>query len=469
MSDDGTAEIEDGTVEDERRLAFAVALAAMLIPLNSTMLVVALPSMLSDLDAGLSAGGWLVTSYLITMASLQPVTGKLGDRLGPRRVLLTGLIGFAACSLGAGLAPNVGVLMLFRAGQGIAGAMVMPNGQAVLRRVVPQFRLGARMGIVSSTITAGAAVGPVAGGFLVALAGWRSVFLVNLPLVALILVLAQRTVPHLEPAPVKGSFDIGGAAGLLAVLGGGALLLTRARGVAPAQTVAAAAVLVVVGLVFLRHERRHADPVVHTRLFRRQPFVAGAGGIALGNLAMYVALLAVPVLLARREQWSSGQVGLALASLSFGSLFLSPFGGRVADRIGPRIPSAAGMAVAAIGMAMLAFGARGPMLMVAMAVAGIGFGFSFSGFQLAAISSAEPAIAGAASGVISTCRYAGSITGTSLLAGPLAPAGVRGFTAVFVMTTAGAAAATILALFLPTSIGARARARAESSVGTTIE
>ena len=124
----------------EHWLLVMVALSVALAPLNSTMIAIALPNIIQDLNANVTTAGWLVTGYLIAMASLQPVAGKLGDRLGRRTLMLGGLVYFGVVSLGATLAPNLPLLLLFRIQQGIAGAIVLPNGMALLREVVPAER-----------------------------------------------------------------------------------------------------------------------------------------------------------------------------------------------------------------------------------------------------------------------------------------------------------------------------------------
>src|SRR5687768_3596654 len=115
-----------------------VGLGGMLIPLNSTMIAVAIPNITSQLDASVSQSGWLVTAYLIVMAAFQPIAGKLGDRYGRRVFLLGGYVVFALASLGAALSPNVSMLIACRGGQALAGAVIFPNGAALLRQIVPE-------------------------------------------------------------------------------------------------------------------------------------------------------------------------------------------------------------------------------------------------------------------------------------------------------------------------------------------
>jgi MFS family permease len=131
----------------ERAILFTVGFGGMLVPLNSTMIAVAIPSITDELRAGVSQTGWLVTAYLITMAALPPITGKLGDRYGRRRFLLGGYVLFAAASVGAALASDIWTLILFRGGQALAGAIVFPNGSALLRQIIPVQRRGASFGL----------------------------------------------------------------------------------------------------------------------------------------------------------------------------------------------------------------------------------------------------------------------------------------------------------------------------------
>ena len=121
----------------ERVAVIAVALTTMLAPLNSTMIAVALPNVMTEFGADVASVGWLVTSYLIAMAALQPVAGKLGDRLGRRRLILGGVAWFGVASLGAATASSLFTLLFFRVQQAVAGAIALPNGAALLREVVP--------------------------------------------------------------------------------------------------------------------------------------------------------------------------------------------------------------------------------------------------------------------------------------------------------------------------------------------
>ena len=167
----------------ERGVLATVALGTMLAPLNSTMIAVALPSVIQEFDADVASAGWLVTAYLIAMASLQPVAGKLGDRVGRRPLILGGVACFGLASLAAAWTSSLTALLFFRVLQAVAGAIAVPNGAALLREVIPAERRAGRFGLVGAAIALAAAAGPPLGGLLVGQAGWRAIFLVNVVLV----------------------------------------------------------------------------------------------------------------------------------------------------------------------------------------------------------------------------------------------------------------------------------------------
>lgn len=386
----------------ERATLAAVSLGAVLAPLNSTMMVIALPRLIEDLDASLGSVTWLVTAYLVAMAVLQPLAGRLGDRVGRRPLILTGFVWFAAASAGAALSGSLELLVLFRVQQAAAAALIFPNAMALLREHGEPGQLGRRIGTVSAVVPLAAAAGPPVAGLLLAAFDWQAIFLVNLPIVAVALYLSARAVPRGAVRRPDTGEDAAGP-------------LLRSRG-----------------------------------------FAVATAAIALANLALYMTLLAVPVLLSRRDGWSSAEVGLLLAALSLAAFALSPYGGRLADRVGRRLPAAAGLALVAAGLGGLAvapdtIGAAG--LSSALLVMGVGMGLSTPALQASAIDSVAVAAAGAASGVASTSRYMGSITGTLLVVGPLAPAatGTDGFGLLFAVLAASAAGALLFALALPDS------------------
>jgi EmrB/QacA subfamily drug resistance transporter len=455
---DAPAETAAETAEKlktERLLLLMAALATSLAPLNSTMIAVALPSVVAEFAANIAVAGWLVTGYLIAMASLQPVAGKLGDRFGRRRLILGGLLYFGLVSLGATVAPSLELLLLFRIQQGVAGALVFPNAAALLRDVVPAQRRATRFGLLGAVVSVAAAAGPPLGGLLVGTIGWRAIFLMNIPLLLPALLLGWRYIPRTARPAADGSyprFDSVGAIWLSVVLASMAWVLTQSRNGAAGWQQPAGLVVALLAVLFFYYELRHADPVLQPRLFRHRSFAAACATVAFSNLAMYNTLLAMPILLALQAGWGEFHIGLALMSLSATSVIFSPLGGRLADRYGRRWPTVAGMAVSVLGFSLLVVpGALASplLLLTGLAIAGIGLGISSSGLQTAAVEAVAQSETGVAAGVFSTSRYLGSIVGSSILAALLsAGAGLPAFHAVFLLVVAAAVVSVLTSLGL---------------------
>lgn len=434
----------------ERAILTVVGLGGLLVPLNSTMIAVGLPRISADLNASVTQAGWLITAYLITMASLQPVAGKLGDRYGRRPFMLGGMVVFGLTSVGAALATNVWALIIFRSGQALSGAVFFPNGGALLREIVPAHRRAARFGLLGSAIAFGAAVGPPLGGVLVTVGGWPAIFWVNVPIVVAVFALGYRVLPRTERLTADTRFDVAGSFLLAGVLAAAAWALTRiGDGGSSAMVIVAAAAGAGLAL-FLWYELRHTDPVFQPRFFRRRPFAAATSGIALSNLSLYVILLAVPLLLAARPGWSEARIGLVLTSMSVGMVVLAPIGGRVADRLGRRLPAVTGLTLLSagvIGLALAGPDVTTPVLIATLAASGAGLGLSSASLQTSAVESIERQHAGMATAANSTARYLGSIVGTAVMAGILS--GGNGFQTLFTLTAVTATAAAVLAVALP--------------------
>jgi EmrB/QacA subfamily drug resistance transporter len=445
-----------------RWLAISVALGNLLVPLNSTMIVVALPQVARDLRVDLGATAWIITSYLIAMASLQPIAGRVGDRLGRRRVMLAALVYFALASAGAAAAPTIVALAFFRLNQAIAASALVPNGIGLLREALPAGRRGTEFGIVSAAAGVGATVGPLVGGVLAAI-DWRAIFLVNVPVCAAALALAWNVLPSRAPHP-GARFDLVGAVWL-----GGLLLATAwvlvSLGRAPDPAPFALALAIVpLAYLFARYEARAADPALPLELFRVRAFVAACATVTFQNLSMYGTLLALPVALAG----ASLRSGVVLAAFSGGSIVFAPIGGRAADRFGARWPTFAGALVLAAGIAPLALvGGSIPLalLVLTLGLAGIGLAFTFPAMRLAAVEAVEERHASLASGVFSTSRYFGGMLGSIAVAialgGTTNESDIR---SLFALLAGAAVLAAAWSLALP-SAGAAAEPAVEEVVG----
>ncbi len=413
---------EEGRLSEGMVLA-PVALGTMLAPLNSTMIAVAIPSLLEDFGRSLAWGSWIVASYLVAMAAVQPLGGALGDRYGRRRLFLIGLTLFLLATVVAALSWRIEVLLVARTVQAISGAAAIPNGTALVRSLIPPERRGRAFGNVGSAIAVAAGLGPPIGGILTAALGWRWIFAANLLLLAPALILGWR-LPAESPAPQPGRFDLRGATLLTLGLVSLVLALTvwRLPDVPLALAPALGLFVVVSGLALTRHARRYPNPVLNFALLRAHGFTPAVATVLLSNLAMYTLLLSLPLFLAGWSAWGSAQVGLLLAGLSLPTIFLSPLGGRLSDRVGRRTPAVMGACLLSLGvLPFLAIGPTWswPLYLFPLVLVGAGLGLSMAPVQATAIETAPSSQTGQAAGLFSTMRYLGSILGSSIMAAVL--------------------------------------------------
>lgn len=450
--------MDNNTPTSATWLLITVALANMLAPLNSTMIGVALPTITEEFDSDLAGSSWLIIAYLIAMASLQPVTGKLGDRFGHRRFVLGGLLYFAATCVGAAMATSLIWLLCFRVQQAIAIAIALPNGTALLRHSIPSEQLGSRMGLVGSIVVLAAAAGPPLGGLLTQWAGWRAIFAVNLIIIAPALLIGWRVLPTIDRKPNKSPFDLFGAALLLALLAGGAGMLTW-KGERGWLWLGAMIALAALAAFFLRRASSHADPVFQPRFFRNRSFAAASASVLLGNMAMYTTFLTIPLFLSEQPTWSVASAGAVLGALWVPTVFCAPLGGYLSDRWGRRRPVNIGMALLVLGLLAL-FGTGQQVqltyLIGGLTVAGIGLGFSGASMRTAAIESVTKSDTGVAAGLYSTSRYIGSVVGSSILPMLYGMGGEAGLSRVLSLVVCAA----LLALLC--SFGIRHRPREEA-------
>lgn len=453
------SEAAPGTGDVPRSVVPAALAASVLAPLNSTMIVVALPTMLEDLGASLTWGSWVVVSYLVAMAAVQPLGGSLGDRFGRPRMMRLGLVGFTLATLVAAFAPSVEVLVIARTLQAVTGASAIPNGTAMVRAWLPTARQGRALGAIGAGVGLAAALGPPIGGVVTDALGWRWIFAVNLVVLLPGIAWALR-LPRREPSRGAARFDVLGAGLVLTLLVGATLAGTiwRVPGVHWTVAVGAGVVALASGLGLRGHVGRSAAPVLDFGLFRRPGFLAAGLSVAFSNLAMYTVLLAVPIYLAQQAGWQAREIGLALAGMSVLMMIFGPIGGDWSDRRGRRLPAVTGALVTAAGIVpfvAIDAGWSWPWLVAPLMVVGTGIGLGSAAVQAAALQVAGRASAGQAAGLFSTMRYLGSITGTAAMAAVLGTApGDGAFRALFVGLVVAAAAAALASGRLPRTASA---------------
>jgi EmrB/QacA subfamily drug resistance transporter len=416
-----------------------LALAALLAPLNSTIIAVALPSIVTTFDSSAAiVTRWLVTGYLVVSIVAQSPAGKLADLWGSSRVLTLGRGLFGAGALLAALSPTLSTLGAGRVLMALGGAFSIPTVFAQLRRSVPFAKRGRIFGIFGAVMGGAAAIGPLLGAFLTARFGWHSVFFVNIPVVLLSFIL-EPPAKREDAAPSKASkFDFAGSA----LLGIAVLLLVAA--------VEKVSVLLAIGAIvaliaFVIRERSASDPVLDVALFRSIPFAAGGAMVALQNLAMYALLFLLPFFLAQSGSAPS-RTGRMLLIFTAAMVLLSPLAGRLSDAIGARIVAVSGAVMATAGAAL--FVTKGDTsLVLSLVLTGAGIGISTSPSQAAAMSAVAASQAGVASGALSTLRYIGGVIGSGLVA--LFAAGGLAHDARWIVFPAVLLLSAAVALWLP--------------------
>jgi MFS family permease len=311
------------------------------------------------------------------------------------------------------------VLILLRTCQALVGAIVIPNGMAMLRETQPVTRLGRSGGIISSVISVSAAGGPLLGAALLALGSWRYIFLMNVPLVLAGLV-CLWLLNYPEGARVRRfSIDWAGALVFALLLVTLTLLLNGLGGGRPETLVVAAVAFPVMGLLFVQRQLSSDTPIAEWRLFRNRSYAAATSFVLLTNLVMYTTILAMPFFVEEVQDRGHGASAALLGIVSVQSAFLAPVSGRISDSIGRRYPALLGSLFVVVGSVALLVGISEDVsfgyLAGSLAALGLGLGISMSPTGAAAVESSPRELAGAAAGTNSMMRYLGSIIGTGLL------------------------------------------------------
>ena len=423
-----------------------------LVSVDGSIVHVALPSIQRDLGGGVTGLQWVVDGYLMVMASLLVLAGSLADRLGRRRVFVTGLVVFAASSLLCGLAPSVPVLVAARVVQGIGAAMLNPVALSIIVGVHPDVRRRARaIGIWSAVSRLGAAAGPPLGGLVVELGGWRWVFLLTVPVAVLAVALTLRWVPESRsPAPRRA--DVLGQLLLTTVVAGLVVALIEGphRGWTPAVVAVLAGTVLAAGL-FVRHGLRHPAPLIDPRLFRSGGLPVAVGAAVGGFACFGGALFALSLTLQSASGYDALTAGLLVLPLGVAALMTSPAAGRLVGR-GYALPTLAVagllMAAALAGLAVVLGGGSPPssvpLLVGLLVVFGVGFGLLNPPVTATAIAGLPPERSGVAGAIASTSRQLGLALGVAVAGNPVGP-GDGGGPAVWLVLASGGVLVSVLA------------------------
>jgi len=407
MSTGGTAETPALTYGEPagRWVLLATVLGSSLSFVDATVVNIALPSIGKDLNAGLAGLTWTVNAYTLTLACLILLGGSLGDRLGRRRVFILGVLWFALASMLCGLAPNIQTLVAARALQGVGGALLTPGSLAILQASFRPDDRARAIGAWSGLGGIAGATGPFIGGWIIGVASWRWIFLINVPVAFTVVAIAHRHVPESRDPGAAHHTDVTGA-GLAAV---GLATLTYGLIAWPTDGITApvvwgsltVGVLSIIG--FLAWEANTQEPMLPLGIFASRVF-SGTNAV---TFAVYAALGGIFFWLVLTLQVVVGftplEAGVSLLPVTLIMLAFSARAGALSQRIGPRIPMTAGPILAAVGVAGLTRITSGssyfPDVVVPVSFFGAGLALTVAPLTATALASVPGSHSGLASGV----------------------------------------------------------------------
>jgi EmrB/QacA subfamily drug resistance transporter len=396
--------------QTQRAATVIAGLASFLAPFMGSSLNIALPSIGRQFQADAVTLSWVATGYLLAAAVFLVPFGRLADIVGRKKIFVAGIITYSSSTIFSAMAPSIGTLIAFRVIEGMGGAMIFGTGVAILTSVYPPGERGRALGINTAATYLGLSLGPVFGGFLTHDLGWRSIFLVNIPVCILIVFLVTRRL-HGEWAEAAGEkFDLDGA--LLYGLALVGVMIGFSRLPHPLGAALLGGGIVLAGAFVLR-QNKTPHPVLNLGLFRTNRVFAFSNLAALIN---YMATFAVGFFLSLYLQYLNGlnaqQAGFILIAQPALMALFSPLAGRLSDRIEPRFVASTGMAFSAVGLFLLTFlHSHRHLGFVVGCLVFLGFGFALfsSPNTNAAMGAVEKKHYGVAASVLSTMRLVGQM------------------------------------------------------------
>ncbi|WP_104167828.1 DHA2 family efflux MFS transporter permease subunit [Arthrobacter sp. SX1312] len=404
---------------------WSLVIGFFMILVDSTIVSVATPAIMEGLDAGIDSVIWVTSAYLLAYAVPLLVTGRLGDRFGPKRIYLVGLVVFTLSSAWCGLSGTVEALILARVLQGLGAALMTPQTMSVITRIFPPERRGAAMGLWGSVAGIATLVGPVLGGILVDSAGWEWIFFINVPIGVIGFILASRLVPTLPTTSHR--FDMLGvflsAAGLFCLVFGiqeGETYNwgTIAGPLSVWSLIITGIVLLVAFVVWQKINR--GEPLVPLRLFRDRNF--SLANTSISAMGFAITTMALPLMLYAQtvRGLSPTQAALLLTPMAVISGALAPFVGKFVQRGNPKYMAIAGFA----GMSASLFWLGSILtpdvpiwqLLLPISLLGLSSAGIWAPVSLTATRNLAPSLAGAGSGVYNTTRQMGAVLGSAAIA-----------------------------------------------------
>lgn len=420
--DDAAGAANDGSVAGipYRWVAMGVVLfGTFMVVLDTTVVNLGLSSLQRDFGT-VEGIEWVVTAYLAAVGVAQMLSGWSADRFGRKAMFMFSLALFTGASVLCAVSPDLGILVGARVLQGIGGGLMMPVGMAMIYELFEPHERGKALGYFGIAVMAAPAVGPVIGGSLVSSLGWRWLFLINVPIGLIGFPVAARLLRdtgYREERPLD-RIGLG-----LSGVGLAALLIGVSKGASWGWTSPAVVALVGVGLVllalFVRHAVRTTNPLVEMRILANPVFAVGMAAIALLTVAQYSRLVYIPLELGTVRDVSEFRIGLVMLPSALGIAMTMPIGGRMADRIGARIPTTVGALVLGgsfVALARVTTATSLPMIAFILFVGGLGSGLAMMAPNIVAMNAVSATKVSQASALSQTARQVSAAIGVAIIA-----------------------------------------------------
>lgn len=404
----------------KRLILLSAIMGSAVAWLDATVVNVALPAIADDLGGGLSGQQWVSNAYLLPLASLILIGGSLSDLFGERRIFAIGVGGFGAVSLICAIAPSIEVLIAGRALQGVFGALLTPSALAIIVTNFQGEERGAAIGSWTAWGGIAGIVGPLVGGQLIELASWRWIFAINVPLVALTLVLIFAAVPEGAGRPGVRVDWIGAVLCAFGLAGPVYALIRQPQlGWGNPGMIVPAVVGIALLVVFILHERRSSHPMLELDLFRRRNFSVGNFETLLMYAGLAILFFFLVLFLQQVAGYSPVEAGLVTVPTTIVMFALSRYAGRLSDRRGPRFFMGAGPLIAAAGLLLLLRVDASPdfltELLPALLVFSVGLSLTVAPLTATVLADADERNAGVASGINNAIARLGGLLGVAAL------------------------------------------------------
>ncbi len=398
----------------------AVAFGLFMIMLDNTVVNVALPSIQRDLHVSVSQLEWVVNGYFLTFAVLMLSGGKLADLLGRRRIFIAGLVVFTLSSLACGLATSGGMLIAFRAVQGIGAAMMNPATLSIITATFPPRQRGMAMGIWVGVSAVALALGPITGGLLAQYAHWSWIFFINVPIGVLAIVAARVVIRESRDTSADQRLDLPGLATSGAALFAltYALIEANSKGWTSAEILSLFAAAVVGFAAFILVEKRQRAPMLDISLFRNPTFAGANSTMLLVALSMFGVFFFVSLFVQNILHYSPVRAGAAFLPMTVCIILFAPVAGKLSDRIGSRWLMGAGLGMVSVSLVLFSLVDQNSSfwnLFPALLIGGAGMATAMTPTTSAAMGSVPVDKAGVGSGVLNSMRQVGGSLGVAIM------------------------------------------------------